>query len=237
MDGFSFWDIHSHIIYGVDDGARNRETMTAMLDATAADGVSSIIATSHASPGLRPFPREEYEARLEEARQYCLEKGYSLNIYPGAEILYSSMLERFVRERLLPTLGGTDYVLVEFMPDIPYAQVDSAVSMMEGSGYRVILAHVERYDCLYRGNAYRLKEDHSVQFQVNCGTVIGGLGFFRTRQIRRWFRDEIIDFVSSDCHGVNHRPTRMREAFGVLKEAYGEAYALRLTARGIPIQP
>lgn len=53
MTGFT--DIHSHFVYGVDDGAKTRADMEAMLDAAYADGVTSLFATSHMTPGISPF--------------------------------------------------------------------------------------------------------------------------------------------------------------------------------------
>ena len=53
MSGFT--DYHAHFVYGVDDGARTREEMFAMLDAAAADGVTRLFATSHSTPGMEPF--------------------------------------------------------------------------------------------------------------------------------------------------------------------------------------
>ena len=61
MSGFT--DYHAHFVYGVDDGARTREEMFAMLDAAAADGVTRLFATSHSTPGMEPFPRDVYIER------------------------------------------------------------------------------------------------------------------------------------------------------------------------------
>ena len=45
-----FTDLHSHFVYGVDDGARTRADMEAMLDAAYADGIVSMFATPHITP-------------------------------------------------------------------------------------------------------------------------------------------------------------------------------------------
>ena len=69
MSGFT--DYHAHFVYGVDDGAQTREEMYAMLDATAADGVRHLFATSHSTPGMERFPQEVYDRHLALARAYC----------------------------------------------------------------------------------------------------------------------------------------------------------------------
>ena len=56
MSGFT--DYHAHFVYGVDDGARTREEMFAMLDAAAADGVTRLIENSRSGTGMEHYPRD-----------------------------------------------------------------------------------------------------------------------------------------------------------------------------------
>ena len=116
MSGFT--DYHAHFVYGVDDGARTREEMFAMLDAAAADGVTRLFATSHSTPGMEPFPRDVYQRHLDFARAYCAEKGYDLMLESGSELLYTPAAAYAAAEHSLVTLGGTDWVLLEFVPDV-----------------------------------------------------------------------------------------------------------------------
>ena len=227
MSGFS--DIHVHFVYGVDDGAKTKEDMERMLDAAHADGMALMIGTSHVTPGVQPFPQALYDQHIEEARAYCREKGYSIQIFSGAEILYTPAIEPYARERKLPTLGGSSRILMEFVPDVSYHDVEYAVSLMENSGYLPILAHIERYPCLRKGAAYRLKERHRVKFQVNCSTVIDQHRLFSGRYVKGWLKDRLINYVATDSHNCTTRPTRMREAYGVLEAMVGEPYARKLT--------
>ena len=65
-------DIHTHVIYGVDDGSASPDMSRGMLRAAAAQGVRAVVCTSHCTPGYRPFPWEAYLARLEELRKWLL---------------------------------------------------------------------------------------------------------------------------------------------------------------------
>ena len=121
MSGFT--DYHAHFVYGVDDGARTREEMFAMLDAAAADGVTRLFATSHSTPGMEPFPLDVYQRHLDFARAYCAEKGYDLMLESGSELLYTPAAAYAAAEHSLVTLGGTDWVLLEFVPDVEAAEV------------------------------------------------------------------------------------------------------------------
>ena len=223
-----FSDIHSHFVYGMDDGAQTAQDMEAMLDAAVADGVGCLIATPHMTPGVHPFNEERFWRHLSEARAYCQIRGYSLRLYGGAEILYTPALEHYISSHALPTLADSQNVLLEFAPAIPFAEITAAVDLLERNGYVPILAHVERYKALSGLNIYRLKEQHSVLYQVNCSTVIDGEGLFKDMQLRRWFRDELIDYVASDSHNCQLRKTRMKIAFTILSKRFGVEYARRL---------
>lgn len=223
-----FSDIHSHFVYGMDDGAQTAQDMEAMLDAAVADGVGCLIATPHITPGLHPFNEDRFWRHLLEARAYCQIRGYSLNLYAGAEVLYTPALEHYMSRHALPTLANSQKVLLEFAPAISFTEIASAVDLLDRSGYVPILAHIERYKALSGLNIYRLKKQHSVLYQVNCSAVIDGEGLFKDMQLRRWFRDELIDHVASDSHNCRLRKTRMKSAFTILSKRFGVEYARHL---------
>ncbi len=234
MRGFT--DIHSHFVYGVDDGARSREIMEAMLDAAYADGITSLFATSHITPGVKAFDGNSYIQHLREARAYCEQKEYGMRLFSGAEILYTPAMRRYAQEGRLPTLGSTNRVLIEFSPDIEVQEIENAIEMVLQGGYVPILAHIERYSCMLRHkNAYKIKQNYDVEFQINASTVIEKQGFLREHEIWGWFEKYLIDYVACDAHDVKHRKFRMHEAYRELKRRLGKEDAKLLTGFGFSI--
>lgn len=228
MNGFS--DIHSHFIYGVDDGAKTREDMENLLDAAHADGIASLFATPHIMPGIRLFDFASYSKHFNEARAYCRERGYPMTLYTGAEILYTPALRDYVVTHRLPTLADSKYILMEFVPDVTLHELMTALDLMERCGYVTVLAHIERYACFLHENAARkVKERYEVKYQVNTHTILHKHGFFRTRCIQSWFQEELADFIASDAHDVKARPYQMKRAYAELRQKYGQDYAKRLT--------
>lgn len=224
-------EIHAHFVYGVDDGPSTKAEMEAMLDAAHAQGITLLIATPHVTPGVYRFDEERFRRHLDEAKDYCLRKGYDIQLYAGAEIMYSPAGERCIKDGMIPTLGDSPYVLIEFVPDVSFDELRHAASAAERAGYKPILAHIERYDCLHRkDHAYRLKKESHVLYQVNCNTLMESRGFFADRRIRKWFKDGLIDFVASDAHDLKRRPFRMKDAYDILCERFGEDYADLLAA-------
>lgn len=227
MRGFT--DIHAHFVYGVDDGAKTPDDMYRMLDAANADGIACLFATPHATPGIYPFPQDKLTQGLAEARAYCKRMGYGISLFEGAEILYTPAMERFAQERKLPTLANSDTILMEFVPDITMAELQQALSLVRDAGYRTIMAHIERYSCMFGLGAYRIKEKFDVDYQLNCGSVIRGRGFFRDLCIGKWLKDGLIDFVATDTHDYIRRPTCMKRTYSELKKRYGFECAEKLT--------
>ena len=219
MSGFT--DYHAHFVYGVDDGARTREEMFAMLDAAAADGVTRLFATSHSTPGMEPFPLELYLRHLDFARAYCREKCYDLTLERGSELLYTPAAAYAAAEHSLITLGGTDWVLLEFVPDVAAAEVETALRQITGSGYPRLARS---------GALPRLKEQYGIRCQVNAATVLEG-GFFQRRKLDRWLKDGLVDAISSDAHNCTTRATRMQAAYERLCGILGQPDADALTGR------
>ena len=232
MDKISagFTDIHAHFLYGLDDGAKDRCEMEAMLDAAHVSGITALFATPHVTPGITPFDTELYWEHMEEARRYCQERAYALTLYSGAEILYTPAMEQYALNRRLPTLADSNHVLIEFLPDISYCEMESVAACLERGGYIPVLAHVERYRCLYlRKRASSLKEHRNVRYQVNANTVLLSGGFFRRHILQDWFRRGLVDFVASDAHDCSNRPFLMKKAYDTLERLYGRDEAMRLT--------
>lgn len=228
MKGYT--EIHSHFVYGVDDGARTQEDMFRMLDAAWQNGVRVLYGTSHQVPGIEPFLEVEYQTHLGEARAYCAQQGYEMDIRSGAEILYTPILDQYIKDHPLQTLDDTGMVLLEFSPPIPLDGILRALDLMEQYRYTTVLAHIERYKCLFRGNACeKLAREYDVQFQVNARTVIASpQPLLQRLQIAGWFKKGLIEYVASDAHNTTSRPFLTTEAYEALQVKFGASYAGRL---------
>ncbi len=235
MMNHGFTDIHQHVLYGLDDGPDSPEKMHQMLRRDAEQGITRLLATPHVTPGVYPFDWEKYRMLLAEAQSFADSENLGIKLYEGAEILYTDQAGRFLQEGRIPTLAGTDRVLVEFSPDIRYEKLREALDRLLCCGYVPVVAHVERYECLTRhcSRMFELREHYEVFFQMNCQTVIHCEGFFKNRFVRKMLQADMIDALGTDAHNITSRPARMQEAFAVLSGQYGEETAHRLTSGSI----
>lgn len=228
-----FTDIHHHILYGIDDGAATPQKMYEMLEKAAEDNIGRIVATPHVTPGVKRFDRDQFDRALRDARRYCDENGLDIELHEGCEILYTSQTPSFLLDGRIPTMADTDYVLVEFSPDVRFERFKEALDSLLGCGFLPIIAHVERYSCLaqHPARAEKIKEEMDVCFQVNCSSIIGNkkssMGSHRfVEKLLDW---DLIDALGTDAHSPNLRTVHMREAWQKLRKEFGVSYANELT--------
>ncbi|MBE5801461.1 MAG: hypothetical protein E7319_04155 [Clostridiales bacterium] len=224
-------DIHQHLIYGVDDGPRNWEETEAMLVEAENQGIERIFATPHATPGRAHFDYDGYLDKLNAINQFAWQKKWKLRLLPGAEIFYTPSALQKLDTRKVPTMAMSSYVLVEFFPSVKIDEMLKALRELANGGYRPILAHVERYHCLY--GKWELIEElkHlNALIQMNAQTVLhsNGIG---NRFIRRLLEEDVVDFVATDAHNTSTRPVCLQAAYAFLEKHYGREKADLLTWR------
>lgn len=180
----------------------------------------------------RSFHRSATSATWMQRRPIVNSRGMDCGCTPGAELLYNPMLRDAARENGLPTLAGTDWVLMEFLPQTSAKELENGLEEVAVCGYSILMAHVERYRCLEsRGLLEKLKARYPVACQMNGSTVLEPGSFWKRRRVERWLSSGVIDVVASDAHNTTSRPVNLREAYQKLKLTFGEETADRLTGR------
>ena len=224
-----FTDIHSHVIWGVDDGAQTREETCRMLREAVTDGIDTIICTPHMMPGIQPFPEETYQAHLREARDYILQENLLIRLLEGAEIFYTEHTARFLREKKIHSLAGSEFVLVEFCTNESRDKICEAIRQIAGTGYRPVIAHLERY-AAFRTTAQvrEIRERYGVLTQINARSLIRRQPLLRRKYFDGLFQESLVDFVATDTHALPGRNTCMTEGIRVLGEKFGPELAERI---------
>lgn len=194
-------DIHTHVLPGVDDGARDWDECLRMLMKSVESGVTDLVATPHCIPWEKGVPVEQIVRLCQEAESKLkIEHGISLNIYPGQEVYYVPGIVESIRSGQVLSLAGTRYVLVEFKPASLYQELFRAAREFCDAGYIPIYAHVERYRCLRDMNKMQELKDMGVLFQMNAKSFRGGIFDGESRRAKKYLKKEKIDFLASDMH-------------------------------------
>ena len=228
LKGDKMIDIHSHILPGIDDGAKTNEMAKALLDQMVSQGITSAIATPHFYPDSMDF--SEFSQDRQEAYDNLiafLGEDFPVKIFLGAEVYYFKNMSKFSDVKDL-TMPGGKYILLELLgiKEIDDALIKDITDLKENLGITVIIAHTERY---YRYKGYKklfdLFKNKTALCQINSSFT---LSFVKTRAVKRLIKEGCVDFIASDCHNPETRPVQMKAGFKKVREiSYNEARRIR----------
>ncbi|HEL1640954.1 TPA: tyrosine protein phosphatase [Streptococcus suis] len=220
-------DIHSHIIFGVDDGPVTIEESLELIKLAKNQGVRIIVATSHRRKGLFETPEKVIKANFIKLKEAVQEKYPDLILCYGGELYYSKSMMEKLEKRKVPSLNASRYILLEFSMNTPWKDIQKAINEVNLLGLTPVLAHIERYDAL-AFNVDRVNEliEKGCMTQVNSSHVLKlGLIGDRAKEFKRrvqfFLEQDLVHCVASDMHNTTTRPPFMKEAYQHVKKEYG----------------
>lgn len=198
-------DMHSHLIPGIDDGSRSMDETIAMLAKFESLGYKKIITTPHIMSEVYPNTPEIILEGLKHVRDTAQGLGISLEIEAAAEYYFDDSLVETVKNGTLLSFGDR-FVLVEFSFHTPPVFEGQLFFEMQMANYKPVLAHFERY-VYYHGSLDKAIElrDKGVNIQVNLNSLTGHYGPEVRKQAQRLIDANLVDFVGSDCHRIQHQ--------------------------------
>lgn len=195
-------DIHSHIIYGMDDGAKDLKDTVFLINKLKSFGFEQFIATPHTTPLVWENSKEDILAQYDKV---LLETGKSTTQLRVASeyLMDDSFFKRLESERLL-TLKD-NYVLVEMSYINPPIQLYEIIMQLISDGYVPILAHPERYN-FYKNDyeSFKRLKQAGCLFQLNLLSVTGYYGSGIAEIADYLLKQGMYDFVGSDVHHTRH---------------------------------
>ena len=137
-------DLHSHLLPGLDDGARGLAESVAIAQAMAADGIRIVAATPHVREDYPTSP-DEMEQALAAVRRAIADAGLTIDVRGGGEIALDRLPHLPADDRSRFGLGGNPgLLLVEF----PYygwpARARALLCALLREGVVPVIAHPER---------------------------------------------------------------------------------------------
>ena len=221
-------DLHSHILFGLDDGAATLDESLEIARAAVEDGIEVIAATPHVRENY-PTTAAEMEQRLAEVRQAVQTEGIPLDVRPGGEIALERLAILSPEELSRFGLGGNPKcILIEF----PYygwpLDLGERLFQFRTEGVTPVLAHPERNGDV-QADPERLRDlvRGGAAVQVTAASVDGRLGRRPREAAVQLLELGLVHLIASDAHAPSLRAIGMRAA----AEAVGdEALAHWLTA-------
>ncbi len=201
-----FVDIHSHLLPGIDDGAKDIDDSINLIQKMSSYGIKNFITTPHILGDVYPNTPEIIKRKLKEVKDELLRRNIlDITIDAAAEYMmdeqFSAILEK--NEEIL-TLKD-NLVLVEMSYFSPPINLYDLLFQLQLKGYKPILAHPERYNSYHTNfqNYYTLKRAGCL-FQLNLLSLTEQYGKHVQKTTEKLLKENMYDFVGTDTHHQNH---------------------------------
>jgi protein-tyrosine phosphatase len=212
-------DIHSHIIWGVDDGARSREDSLAMLRLAAETGTTDIVATPHCDPHYKfdPVLRDERIRDLMEAT------GGTPRIHPGCDFRLSlDNIQLALQDPSRFTINGRRYLMVEFDEVLIAPVTEEIFRRFIALGICPVVTHPERNPLLQSAFDRLQNWTHmGCLLQVTAQCLTDRFGKAAQESARELLRRGLVHVIASDGHDTENRPPRLDLAREILNREIG----------------
>lgn len=211
------FDMHSHILFGVDDGPERLDDSIAMLAQAAKEGITQIIATSHATHPMFHTAAEDVQKQVALLQQKMQEQGIPLQIHAGHEIRVTGQTATQLTARHVLPLANSRYVLIELPSATVPPFVKNLVVELVRDGYVPIIAHPERNKAIAE-KPERLEAliREGAVAQITAGSLSGHFGKAIQQTSVQLVEANLVHTYGSDAHNLGTRPFLFNEGLDFL---------------------
>ncbi|MCW8109500.1 histidinol-phosphatase [Alteromonas ponticola] len=225
-------DVHSHIIPGIDDGARDMEMSLAMARQTVQAGVTHLVCTPHIHWGYFNNTKDIIHSGFIQLEQELAKAGIALSLSFAGEVRVNEMIPLWLHEDKLPFIGQWNERNVLLL-EMPHSHVpgglDQLVRWLLSENVQPLIPHPERNrDILNSPEKIQWLRNLGCLVQVTAGALTGRFGERVENLAFKMLDNNQIDLVASDTHDTTRRPNEMGEARRLVKQHLGEDIAQRL---------
>lgn len=198
-------DIHSHVLYGIDDGAKTLEESVAIVKQMESLGFTKMLVTPHYMENT-PYVADNKKKKeiIKEIKENLKEENCQVELYLGNEVyIFEDIIEK-IKSQAIFTLNQTNYILVE-LPLLEHMHADLDILFeLVASGVHVVLAHPERY-VLFQKDPKLIEKytDMGILLQGNYESLVGKYGKKAEKLMKEWLKEHKYFTLSSDVHKKN----------------------------------
>jgi protein-tyrosine phosphatase len=218
-------DIHSHVLYGLDDGSKDLQMSVEMLKIAADSGTTDIVATPHSDLHYK-FQPEEMERQIAELSAAAPK----IRIHRGCDFhLHFDNIRDCLEYPQKYTINGKRYLMVEFSDTLIAKSTGDVFDRMQRVDITPVITHPER-------NPLLMKQVEQITQWVQAGCMVqvtsqaflGRFGKGAQSAAGELMSRNLVHFIASDAHDPEYRPPTLRPGFEHIAETYGEEIARRL---------
>jgi len=216
-------DIHSHILFGLDDGAKTLEDSLAMLRLAADSGTTDIVATPHANNQFTfdPVLIGQKIAELQDAA------GPLPRVHRGCDFhLTVENIQDALANPSKYAINHLCYLLVEFSELLIPRTAQEIFDRLQRAGLIPIVTHPERNVLLHtRLDQLQSWVDNGALVQVTAGSFLGLFGRAAKSVATELMNRNLVHFIASDAHDTRYRTPVLRDAYQYVEKTWNPSLA------------
>lgn len=215
-------DIHSHILPGVDDGARSIEESIKILQKAADAGVTRIVATPHVLDVPSKSEWQGVSNVFNRLKQKIVQENIHIEMILGAEVFISPELPQSIEENRELCINNGSYVLLELpVLEIPPFTMQTIFELLI-KGIQPIVAHPERYLEIQKDtNKLFDLVKKGVLTQLNSGSLMGRYGRKVQKTAKILLVHNLIHMIGSDVHSISNGFYSLSQGVNIASEIVG----------------
>lgn len=224
------YDMHCHLVPGVDDGSDSVGESMEILHREFADGVRTVIITPHYRRGMFETSREVVKRQfglLREAAEADTEL-QGMRLFLGCEFHYNIDAVRMLRAEPAYVMPDGWHVLLEFSARHSEREIRDGTYDVLAGGFKPVIAHVERYPAVADPEKVDELRKMGAEIQVNADAVLGIDGFRTRRFCAKLIADGLVDYIGSDAHNTGDRAPHLGKCAVRVEKKFGPDVRERL---------
>ena len=222
-------DLHSHILPGIDDGAKTLADSLEMARIAVADGIHTMACTPHIYPGMYMNDGPGITQAIAHLQANLDSSGIALKLVAGADVHLVPGLLDGLRSGRVPTLHGSRYFLLEPSHTTPPPRFEEAVFNLIASGYTPIITHPERLVWIESHYPVFLHLiEQGAWMQVTAGALTGIFGARAKYWGERFIGEGHTHILATDAHSTGRRKPQLSEALERAEALLGKELATQL---------
>lgn len=201
----NYIDVHSHVLYGIDDGSKNIDESIKILKQYQEMGFKNIIVTPHyIEETTYNINNNKKNEIIKKLNQEIKKNNIDINIHIGNELYISNDILKLLNKKEIATLNNSKYLLMELPMNNEISNLNNIIFELLSNDIIPIIAHPERYSYIQKNikNAEELVNQGAL-LQINYGSIIGIYGKNAKKTTKKLLKNNLVSLLGTDIHHPN----------------------------------
>jgi protein-tyrosine phosphatase len=226
------YDLHNHLLPGLDDGSADMETSLQLARIAVEDGITHTVCTPHIHPGRYDNTKEGIYTSLNRFKEALLKEGIPLAVSAAAEVRIGPEIVPAVKNNSLPFIGkwnNSDVLLLEFPSNLIPLGSEKLIEWLLKNSITPMIAHPER-NSIFQNDTKRLSSfiQQGCLTQGTASAILGKFGNQAKKTLEYLLQQDAITILATDAHNLDYRPPKLSASFKEVSELTSTTTAKRL---------